>query len=557
MANASAEVAACRQLQGRHRLRLELAAPHSDDALLKARLAREASHAAGPSMDNVQSLLRALGVPPRWRRPVAPEGVLFHVLTEQRNVSIPLPATGCSLYSDADGRHRAYQSLPVLVEATLSTLMLRRIMVPALPIALSTSQSTAAFVRSRPELRGLWDPIVELDETALQHTRRLTALPARAHPFLWKLAALLLTPFERTLFLDADLLVLSPTLVSNVLRNSLRIHEMAMPVDTNRPGNLDDERSSARSRCRRGSQQTSESTLCAYWNRAADPCSKQHALGHLALDAAEQDYALLPPMFGEGFPPVCTCVIAYRRTPRVHRLFAHAAARLAYRTNPSDVTNPFLSVRQTDQEMMWFEMFTGPPEEQPPTLTLPEEYYCPAVAGMQQAIDIAERLRRDVRPAWGYTSSKSKGQFVPKEYLHYLSGGQKDCHAVHVHYALSRLRGLENMTGDDSQGGTLHYALHLLDLEHFCWQRQAAGLPGCSISRDTKYVYPQGALPAGASDHPDSVRLFVRLLRKPGKKHEERLRWCGGDDDAPLVHTTLRLVRGEVRGARPQLAYTY
>ena len=559
MTNASAEVEACRQLQGRHRLRLELAAPHSDDAQLKARLARQASHAASLSEDNVQRVLTALGVQPRWRRPVAPEGVLFQVLPEQRNVSISLPATGCSLYSDADGRHRAYQSLPVLVEATLSTLMLRRSMVPVLPIALSTSQSTAAFVRSRPELRGLWDPIVELDEAALLRTRHLAALSARAHPFLWKLAALLLTPFERTLFLDADLLVLSPTLVSNVLRNSLRIHEIAMPVDINRPGNLDDERSSVRSRCRRGAQQGSESTLCAYWNRAADPCSKQHALGHLALDTAEEDYALLPPMFADGFPPVCTCIIAYRRTPRVRRLFAHAAARLAYRTNPSDVTNPFLRVRQTDQEMMWFELFTGPTEEQPPMLVLPEEYYCPAVAGMQQAIDVAERLRRGVRPAWGYSSSKNKGQFVPKEYLHYLSGGQKDCHAIHVHYALSRLRGLENMTGDDSQGGTMHYALHLLDLEHFCWQRQAAGLPGCSVSRDTKYIYPQGALPAGATDHPDSVWLFVRLLRKPGNKHDERLRWCGGDEPAPLVHTTLRLVLHDDHGGRAQaqIAYTY
>ena len=55
-------------MQGRHRLRLELAAPHSDDALLKARLARQASHAASLSEDNVQRVLTALGVQPRWRR---------------------------------------------------------------------------------------------------------------------------------------------------------------------------------------------------------------------------------------------------------------------------------------------------------------------------------------------------------------------------------------------------------------------------------------------------------------------------------------------------------
>ena len=309
-----------------------------------------------------------------------------------------------------------------------------------------------------------------------------------------------------------------------------------------------------RSRCRRGAQQGSESTPCVL-NRAADPCSKQHALGHLALDTAEEDYALLPPMFAEASRLVHR-IIAYRRTPRVRRLFAHAAARLAYRTNPSDVTNPFLRVRQTDQEMMWFELFTGPTEEQPHAV--PRRYYCPAIAGMQQAIDVAERLRRGVRPAWGYSSSKNKGQFVPKEYLHYLSGGQKDCHAIHVHYALSRLRGLENMTGDDSQGGTMHYALHLLDLEHSAGsgkRRACLAAP----SQGHQVHLPTGCAPAGATDHPDSVWLFVRLLRKPGNKHNERLRWCGGDKPAPLVHTTLRLVLHDDHGgpAQAQIAYTY
>ena len=56
---------------------------------------------------------------------------------------------------------------------------------------------------------------------------------------------------------------------------------------------------------------------------------------------------------------------------------------------------------------------------------------------------------------------------MPKEELHYLTGGQKDCHAVHVHYALNRLRRLDNLT----MSGTIHYTLHLMDLEHYCWRR--------------------------------------------------------------------------------------
>ena len=64
------------------------------------------------------------------------------------------------------------------------------------------------------------------------------------------------------------------------------------------------------------------------------------------------------------------------------------------------------------------------------------------------------------------------------------SGGQKDCHAVHVHYALNRLRGWENITGDTSQAATMHYALHLLDLEHYCWRRQAGKLAAAVLAED-------------------------------------------------------------------------
>ena len=125
-------------------------------------------------------------------------------------------------------------------------------------------------------------------------------------------------------------------------------------------------------------------------------------------------------------------------------------------------------MRQSDQEALWLELFTGPAEQQPALLVLPEEYYCPAVAGTKQAIDIAARLSLGLRPAWGYASSKGSGKpFLPKEELHYLSGGQKDCHAVHVHYALNRLRRLDNLT----MSGTVHYTLHLMDLEHYCWRR--------------------------------------------------------------------------------------
>jgi hypothetical protein len=59
----------------------------------------------------------------------------------------------------------------------------------------------------------VWDLLVELDEAALQ---RATGLPlsARSYPFLCKLVALLRAPFERTLFLDADVMVTDPSVRS-------------------------------------------------------------------------------------------------------------------------------------------------------------------------------------------------------------------------------------------------------------------------------------------------------------------------------------------------------
>ena len=117
--------------------------------------AGHAANAIAPSDGSVQQLLRTLGVPLAWEPPVAAEGVLFVVTPEPHtNLSMPLPPSGCSFYSEADGRRRAYHSLPALAEATLSAHLLRRQMAPALPIALATPRPTAGFVRSRSELVG-------------------------------------------------------------------------------------------------------------------------------------------------------------------------------------------------------------------------------------------------------------------------------------------------------------------------------------------------------------------------------------------------------------------
>ena len=79
------------------------------------------------------------------------------------------------------------------------------------------------------------------------------------------------------------------------------------------------------------------------------------------------------------------------------------------------------------------------------------------------------------------------------------------------------------------------------------------------MSPHTKQLYPQGSLPAGASDDPAMLRLWERVLQKKGAAR--RLQHCGGDAESPTVLGTLRLDGaarvGGAQGTLPRLAYLY
>ena len=89
-----------------------------------------------------------------------------------------------------------------------------------------------------------------------------------------------------------------------------------------------------------------------------------------------RDLQLKPPMFNlrmHDIPPPCAGIIGFRRV-QVRMFFVNAAARLINQTNMADSTQASLGVlRQTDQEMMWFELMHGPPAKQPYLLEPPEE----------------------------------------------------------------------------------------------------------------------------------------------------------------------------------------
>ena len=209
-------------------------------------------------------------------------------------------------------------------------------------------------------------------------------------------------------------------------------------------------------------------------------------------------------MFARGFPPFCTGIIAYARKTEVRRLLEHAGARLIGQLNRNDATDASIAVRQTEQEMMWFELALGPRSKQPRLLMLPEEYYCPAVTGSRQALVYSEQLAARKSPFWGVVGhTREKG--VAKHTLEtkmatitndrYLSGGSKDCHATHLHLSNYRLK-VFNIT-DCFSGRRAHqvqWALFRMDRELFCWQRAHRGvLPPCQILGAKKLVYPEDA----------------------------------------------------------------
>ena len=163
-----------------------------------------------------------------------------------------------------------------------------------------------------------------------------------------------------------------------------------MPVDIGRPGNSASLRRSVRSKYTRTTHAESS-------NDRDDGLIDQ----------------LQPPMFAHGLPPPCAGIIAFRRVRKVRMFFVNAAARLLNQTNMVDSTQASLGVRQTDQEMMWFELMHGPAAKQPYLLELPEEYYCPAAPGSVQSQDYFRLLGNGVNPTWGFPDRR-KSQWVCK-----------------------------------------------------------------------------------------------------------------------------------------------
>lgn len=135
----------------------------------------------------------------------------------------------------------AYSSSPKATRAHLESVRSMRMLHVAMeksavyPTLLLANEHAAEAFRRLGALR-LWDARREL----VMSPAALALLDARnqsvhsANPWLWKLSALMSSPFVRTLYLDADVYVLWPPLVSTMLRRSLDIGDVAWPMDVGR-----------------------------------------------------------------------------------------------------------------------------------------------------------------------------------------------------------------------------------------------------------------------------------------------------------------------------------
>ena len=318
---------------------------------------------------------------------------------EEREI-ITRPPTGTS-----------YRMPSMLVETLASTHALRSNVADPPPIALFTTPGVASWIRTRPKkLRSLWDRVEEFDLVAARAALR--AVDSRGlweasswDMYLWKLVCLLRSPFNQTLYFDTDLYVISPTFASDLLHNTLHTADLAFATEVKRGGDV--------------------------------------------MYSGVAPYVLNPPQSARGAPAICSCLVAWRRTPstiafwrrvivRMSRNLARApysrsfppgqgysssklrGVRLKLTPLLEDLMNASLRVRPGDQEFMQAELMRGPSDPHLRLAMLPEEYYCPVNSFDPPVLAHSRSLFR------------SKTDDDP---IRLVRGREKQasCHAIHGH----------------------------------------------------------------------------------------------------------------------------
>ena len=225
-----------------------------------------------------------------------------------------------------------------------------------------------------------------LDGAQLRILERIgTAVEANRNPTMpyapWKLLGLLSSPFRRTLFLDVDVFVLDRSLAPSLLERSLRLADVAMPVDAGRQNHAGD-----------------------WWQRMA------------------------------GTGPLCSAVVAFQSNAATQTLFRGALRQLLARSHPEacvDYTPEHARrrnvsrkiscqpMRQGDQMYIMMEWIRAA-DPALRVVALPEEYYCPSMR-------LSGANPQSLHAEWANSYSQRLENFNKKYH----------CRAVHGRFLLS------------------------------------------------------------------------------------------------------------------------
>lgn len=236
----------------------------------------------------------------------------------------------------------------LLEEAVEAATALKKLLHGGVPIALS------ANAYARLHMRGslhLWDEHHNLSLSPSLHSLVPwykakeddgSSTVRRPNMYIFKLSALMHSPFERTLFLDVDVRVLRPAMVHHVLRRLL-LHEgvhYAAPISEN-----------------------------GWGLGSAGPT--RHALTNASSET----------------PLLCSCVVGFTRNETAH-IFAAASRALMNGPHPGAGSRAGVA-RHTDQEYLWFELRSLFLNHRERVRVLGVEWYCPPLTHprLKQAAD--------------------------------------------------------------------------------------------------------------------------------------------------------------------------
>ena len=169
-----------------------------------------------------------------------------------------VPDTSSSLHASyrlacfslcTDGLPQGYHLRNTRDELASAAYLLRGLMLPVVPMLLFSNDARATNAIRARGVAELWDVHRHLymdnsTKAVYRQWRRKANCTLRQCDgnvawqsiSFWKTSALIQTPFDRTLFLDNDVYVLQPSLVHNLLSQTLRACDIAMPINVDRGG---------------------------------------------------------------------------------------------------------------------------------------------------------------------------------------------------------------------------------------------------------------------------------------------------------------------------------